>query len=179
MSIDHIPDDWGHWFAGFVDGEGSFNIVGSWSSDKPDRVSYRCQLDIAIRDDDSAILEEIAGYIGGRVSHERRGTNDPETHHDRAKWVCSGWWRNFHVLIPLLRRCPLRAKKKRDLDVYASAVAFGYNLSVKTTAGPRKIRWTHEARDRIRRFKLELETGRKYDPENFPLPGPDPQARLF
>jgi hypothetical protein len=54
---DAIDPGFGHWFAGFVDGEGCFLItrVGK---------SYRCIFSLHLRGDDRPILEEIHRNLG-------------------------------------------------------------------------------------------------------------------
>jgi hypothetical protein len=61
-----IDDGFGHWLAGFADGEGSFNIG---HPKRPAAPSYNCSFSIGLRIDDLPILEEIERRTGiGRLS---------------------------------------------------------------------------------------------------------------
>ena len=70
-----VPDDWGHWFAGLIDGEGSF-IVNCRKSGKIDTPIFR----ITLRDDDGQILHNVKdtlriGKIAAKSRGERRSQN--------------------------------------------------------------------------------------------------------
>lgn len=69
MHVDRIDPAFGHWLAGFVDGEGCFYIGRICNRKKGvEYVNYRCAFTISLRDDDHAVLHEIRDTLGtGRI----------------------------------------------------------------------------------------------------------------
>ncbi len=107
-----IEAEFGHWLAGFVDGEGCFALVANG------RGGVRCLFKISLRNDDGDILAEIHERlgIGSIVRNKVIVDGNPQ-----AEWVVSA---KAHCLqlIGLFRRYPLRAKKARDFEIWARAV---------------------------------------------------------
>lgn len=114
-------DIWGGWFSGFTDGEGCFTI--GKRNDKHPCASYRCRCIISLRDDDRAILEEIRdtlemGVIYDKPASTYGGRNgQPST----VFQVCS--IKECAELVKVFEKYPLRAKKKRDFEIWKQAVA--------------------------------------------------------
>lgn len=102
----------GHWFAGFTDGEGCFRI-------KPtNKGTYQCRFSIGLRADDEPILREIRDEIGaGILVHSGRDSIKQEQwrYEVNSKAGCL-------ALVEAFDRFPLRAKKARDYDVWRRAV---------------------------------------------------------
>jgi len=117
-----ISPEFGHWFAGFVDGEGCFMIRYSTLG----RKRIGCRFHIALRDDDSAILYEIKKTLGdiGSISrsNSRTGTRSGG-HHDnpQVRFAVSSIADIYHILIPLFEKYPLRSKKRRDFELWREA----------------------------------------------------------
>lgn len=106
-----IDDGFGHWLAGFIDGEGCFRIGET-------RQGFSCRFYIGIRADDRPIIEEIHKLTGlGHVNNRRAvGDWNPQITWDiSSKTDC-------YRLVCLLDRYPLRAKKKRDYAIWREAV---------------------------------------------------------
>jgi hypothetical protein len=106
-------DAFGHWFAGFTDGEGCFRV-------KPtNKGTFQCRFSIGLRADDAPILHEIREWLGfGILVHSGRDSIKQEQ------------WRlevNRKVdtvkLVEIFDAYPLRAKKARDFAIWRQAVA--------------------------------------------------------
>lgn len=111
-----MDDAFGHWLAGFVDGEGCFAIDGRIRPGH--RVPY-CQFILCLRLDDLDILECIHSEAGGTLKVRRKTTNP----NDKP----SGYLRvtgaqELLRVVELFERYPLRAKKARDFVIWAEAV---------------------------------------------------------
>jgi hypothetical protein len=111
-----VGPDFGSWLAGFIDGEGCFIVARGGGPAV--RGSYYCRFQLKLRDDDVAVLHEIASRTGmGRVVAQRTRMRQ----HPQAVWQVVTR-RDCAALVALLRRYPLRAKKAVDLDIWAVAV---------------------------------------------------------
>lgn len=110
-----IDRDFGNWFAGFVDGEGCFILQVSHLKDGSRICGAR--LSIGLRLDDLPILQEIETRLRcGHITYDKlRG-------YFRASWIVTRVGDLKFIIIPLLERCPLRAKKRRDFLVWKEGV---------------------------------------------------------
>lgn len=117
-SVDLHSDGFGHWLAGFIDGEGCFSVTRNAVRG---HVTYRCDFQLHIREDDGPILRDICERTGlGRVygPYDKAGVNAKP----QLFWVvatkagCAG-------LVRLLDEFPLRAKKARDYAIWRDAVS--------------------------------------------------------
>jgi hypothetical protein len=109
-----MDDAFGHWLAGFIDGEGCFMVYG------PEGGHRRCcKFTLKLRGDDVAVLVEIVEKTGiGRVRHQ------PNKQRTLPQY---GWLVDTKAdcvaLVVLLDRYPLRAKKARDYAIWREGVA--------------------------------------------------------
>ncbi len=149
------PDEhFGHWFAGFTDGEGCFSI------DKI-RISYICKFTIALRVDDMPILEEIrARFQIGEVYHLK-----PRNQSRAAAILRVARMDDVLKLVSILNRYPLRAKKRNDYIIWRDAVALwtgrrGHHAM--TSRGP------HPVQSRLAELAAELSAQRR-------MPDDDPE----
>jgi hypothetical protein len=114
-----IDDAWGHWFAGFFDGEGCFTVKPTHRARRT--ATYVCSAEITLRADDAAILYEIVERTGiGRV-HDKRGGDDPRRPNPFSRWQF-GKQAEARALVAIFDRYPLRAKKARDYAAWRRAV---------------------------------------------------------
>ena len=154
--ISHVSEDFGHWFAGFADGEGSFVLsVGLRPKFFP-----QATFTLSLRDDDVSTLELIQsslkiGEIYERGSRERNRqgyiSNPRATYqiHNRDETA---------ILVELFRRFPLRSKKSRDFEIWAEAVDL-------RNSGEWRGRWTAAKQlvaDRMIELRNQLTSGRAY-----------------
>lgn len=103
----------GYWLAGFADGEGCFTVRKSGKG-------FICEFIIHLRADDAKILREVhaateIGDIDG--PRARVDGNAP-----MVKWIVRRQ-ADCAKLVQIFRAFPLRAKKARDFEVWASAVS--------------------------------------------------------
>jgi DNA-binding MarR family transcriptional regulator len=103
----------GHALAGFLDAEGSFGI-----SPNNDGRTWSCHMSAALRLDDGDVVSDLCRCTGlGRVFTTRaRRTSRPQ-----ATWSIASK-RECAELVRILRHFPLRARKRRDFEIWAQAV---------------------------------------------------------
>jgi hypothetical protein len=114
-------DGFGHWFAGFFDGEGCFGVYKANYKGRHAKFGWRCQAQISLRADDRPILEEIAARTGvGRVHMQGKGLAAVDRN------PCAAWFvrtrEGCAVIVDIFERYPLRAKKAADFAIWAEAV---------------------------------------------------------
>jgi len=105
-------DGFGHWLAGFIDGEGCFVIHGTAGG------RLKCRLAVAVRADELPTLETIQARTGAGtiVTRPQRGTTKPE-----ATWQVQSR-PDCLRMAEIFDRFPLRAKKARDYAIWRSAL---------------------------------------------------------
>lgn len=118
-----IDEAFGHWFAGFVDGEGCFfvrrNIV---RYDGDSYVTYGCSLSMTARDDDLPMLEWIRDRLEmGSISRRHQGPSQG-TRGNPSACLYIGAKADVLCLVEIFHRFPLRSKKRRDYEVWRRAV---------------------------------------------------------
>jgi len=103
----------GNALAGFVDAEGSFVITTNNRG-----TAWSCCLDVTVRLDDADVLIDLCRVTGlGRVTtRAARRTSRPQ-----ADWRVASK-RECAELTRILRAFPLRARKRRDFEIWARAV---------------------------------------------------------
>jgi hypothetical protein len=121
-----VDDAFGHWLAGFIDGEGCFWI-------RRDKSSWTVRFRLVLRYDDRPVLAEIARVTGlGLLRDRDHSPGNPQ----------SGW--EVHrkadqlMLVELLDLYPLRSKKARDYALWRKAVLYRATMRHR---GPRRADW--------------------------------------
>lgn len=148
-------DGFGHWLAGFIDGEGCFIIRISGPGCRSKQRPMNCAFALQLRIDDLTILEECMSRTGlGRIITFDRKASNPG-----ARWIvdkkadCLAFTR-------LLDEFPLRAKKARDYAIWREAVLHWQSVRNGRPRGSSKPSdWTT-----MRRMKVELSAQRAYQP---------------
>lgn len=117
MSTTDLTDGFGHWLAGFADGEGCFRLIQHRVGPG---LAISAQFQISLRADDRPILEEIRQRTGlGNIhSNGRSAVNNGRP---QVRWAV-GDHAGCLVLVGLFDRYPLRAKKARDFAIWRDAV---------------------------------------------------------
>lgn len=130
-----IDPAFGHWFAGFTDGEGCFSI-------HPIKVKgvtyYAAKFTIRLRDDDVAILRAIHRQLGfGSIRFSQKNKTvkgaNPTAYFDIAKGY--DLWR----LVEVFEHFPLRAKKQRDFEIWKRFVELHKTRSNATNGELEKL----------------------------------------
>lgn len=104
----------GHWLAGFVDGEGCFYIARL--SHRP--LGYSPRFSLSVRADDADIVEYAQKWTGLGTTHYYTATTGSRI----IRWVVQSH-SDCAALVSLFTEYPLRAKKQRDFQVWSEAVA--------------------------------------------------------
>lgn len=162
--LDSIDPGFGYWLSGFVDGEGCFSIHHQKRTD-----SCMAALTIALRDDDAAILYEIRDALGlGLIYHNKPrqvGPSKPQVRWDVHRKA------DVLQLVALFDRYPLRAKKKRDYEIWRRAV-----LEWQTIVHYAKTN-RRDQHAQMKALRRELMAVRSYEPTLAP-PAP-PASSLY
>lgn len=146
-----VPSDFGHWLAGFADGEGCFHI--RINSRAGGRVTYACAFRLQLRDDDDDILNEIRLRTNIGAVHYISGTGNARS---SAAWSV-GSKADLLALVAIFDRFPLRAKKARDFGIWREAVLYWATNYRKQAAVDGIADWS-----RMAEFKNRLEAARVY-----------------
>jgi site-specific DNA-methyltransferase (adenine-specific) len=111
--VNLIDPSFGHWFAGFTDGEGCFRIHKVRDGDY-----YETHFNIKLRRDDRKVLQTIQNTLGfGRIQDNKaEGNSEPTSSYivDRKD--------DCLKLAEVFLRFPLRAKKQRDFYKWYEAL---------------------------------------------------------
>ena len=118
-----------NWLAGFIDGEGYFGIVKQKKQRGALGYYYVPQFMIKLRHDDMYILKEIYKVIGiGKVFE----MNYQPPLNKQVKFQITSCPQSLK-LIEILDEYPLRAKKKRDYEIWKKAVIYLSENSTNST----------------------------------------------
>lgn len=150
-NITDVDDAFGHWLAGFLDGEGCFMI-----SHQSQRVGGApiCYMQLVLRADDAAILGEIQRRTGIGVFKARRldsysGTRSQGNTRPQAMWRVSSRT-DCLALVRLLDRYPMRAKKAGDYRFWREAVQESHRVYVTYPLARRDYSRVWKLRDQMR-----------------------------
>lgn len=144
MGSGQVNDAFGHWFAGFADGEGCFTIPQHEGCFTP-------AFCIALRADDRPLLVEISETLGiGRLYDVPRRPTEGRYREPRCDWRV---YRRSDVLslVEIFDRFPLRSKKARDYETWRVAALLW---------GARATRRVDQ--QKLAEIKLILERDRKF-----------------
>lgn len=119
-----VSDNFGHYFVGFFDGEGTF-VVWHRRRDRGEKSypEFRLSIQIVVRKDDVNVLEYIMDNIGGNIY---------ETLHKNSPTNPAVTWRKENIkelaenIIPVFDKYPLHTKKRREYDIWKPLVRQRY-----------------------------------------------------
>jgi len=109
-----MDEAFGHWLAGFADGEGCFTIGPTHGGTKKRR-TWTAEFKIQLRADDVGILREIQRETGLGIVFFGSQARDRVDSNPRAVWSVYKK-REVALIVELFNRYPLRAKKKQGIS---------------------------------------------------------------
>ena len=143
-----MDEAFGHWLAGFIDGEGCFGIH---RLKREGRICWALRFTLKLRSDDQPILEKCQRRTGAGCIRETK----PPGHNPQAIWIVESRG-GCEVIAAILDHFPLRAKKARDYAIWGEALREWGN-------GDTGHRWSGQ-RDwsRIAGFRAQLDETRAF-----------------
>ena len=138
-----MDDAFGHWFAGFFDGEGCLYVN---RIQRPERDYFYCCAAIQLRADELPILMEIREQTGiGTVTRtvDRKNGSCPQ-----RSWTVTST-AGCLALRGIFACHPLRAKKRHDLELWSASL----DAQIRRD-------W-----DSAKRLKLAIQEGRRFSDE--------------
>jgi DNA-binding MarR family transcriptional regulator len=138
-----VDDADGHALAGFIEAEGSFGISANNGA-----TTWRCSLAVAQRADDADMLIDIARVTGlGRLyARPARRKSRPQ-----VCWAVSSKL-ECRELVRLLRRYPLRGRKRHEFAVWSAAVD-RWSASLHGRGDPESHPFLRRSATEIRRLR--------------------------
>lgn len=153
-----IPDDFGHWLAGFTDGEASFVVT---IHNRPDgRRNLRMPFQITLRADDEAVLRKIKDTLGiGRLFRLKASPGDLSPH-PSVRYNVKRIADLYHIIVPLFEKYPLQSKKANDFALWKEIVAIKYHEG--RPQGPTRL--PQSFWDKVMPLVKQLKQARKFSP---------------
>lgn len=104
-----------NWLAGFIDGEGCFYAAAPTVEIRYGKFAtyIKAEMKISLREDDVAMLQQIKSKIGGRVTFFKKS---------RSASLRINSKKDTMFLMRVLDAHPLRAKKRRDYNIWRGIV---------------------------------------------------------
>ena len=119
-----IEAAFGHWLAGFIDGEGCFYIT----STRPAAAApgaLRPKFVLSLRADDRAVIEAARDQLGGLGRIDEYEPSGPGKRTVRWSIQAQG---ELEALRDVLDAHPLRSKKRRDYAIWCKALSAAADL---------------------------------------------------
>lgn len=127
VTPDDLTDDFGHWLAGFTDGEGAFVICRvttrrGKAAGSSVRTWPNCRFEIGLRADDIEILRTIRDTLGVGNLYVKKPNFSARPGTKMAAVFIVHRIDDCLRIVEFFTRYPLRAKKRAQFDVWADAV---------------------------------------------------------
>ena len=162
--LNKVPLAWGHYLAGFTDGEGSFNV--SLRKREDHLMKWQVVLTFNVSQKESYILSQLKKYLGcGRIQQRMDGLH---------MYVCSNPLSIQERVIPFFRKFNLRSQqKKNNFSIFCQIAEKVFN----------KEHLTHQGLEEIIRIRERLNEGkgrkRKYELSDFQQSQKEYPQRLY
>ncbi len=117
-----ISDNFGYWFSGFFDGEGTITAFSRVATD-PRYREYRLSIRIMLRDDDADVITRIYNNlkIGNISRHKQKGNTKPA-----IAWCVERIKDLTEIIIPLFDNYSLYSKKAKEYSIWKPLVIQRY-----------------------------------------------------
>lgn len=132
MAIDQPITDrdaFGHWLSGFSDGESCFSLYFMKYPNQDIRPVVTCKFRITLREDDEPILKQIRDFLGVGTFYYRE--KSPYSRNVQVTYCVHGMHDLVRVIIPNFETYPLRAKKRRDFELWKQGVHIAYGPKMR------------------------------------------------
>lgn len=150
---------WGHYLAGFVDGEGSFNVSLRRKTDH--KMGWQIVLTFNVAQRELYILSQLKKNLGcGRLQRRKDGVH---------YYVCSNPTAIMERVIPFFKKFNFRSEgKKRNFLIFSQIAQKVFNKEHLTEKGLEEIILLREElnKGKGRRRKYNLEDWKKFKNEN-------------
>ena len=133
-----VSPEFGYWFSGIFDGEGTLVCTIQLAEDGTWR-KYRLGLELGLRADDLSVIQYIHTNLGGKYGLCKKNGRDRY-----AQWGLFGLTALRNVAVPLFTQYPLRSKKAKEFEIWRSLVEDRYAIFT------RPLRGTYQASERNR-----------------------------
>ncbi len=157
--LQNIPDDIGHYLAGFADGEGSFNVSIRRREDHT--LGWQVALIFNVSQKESYILSQFKKHLGcGRLQ---------ERHDGVCYYVCSNPSSIIDRIIPFFKKYRLRSQSKRkNFSIFCTISELVVKKRHLTPEGLEEVIRLRESLNegRGRKKKYTLQDYKQYKKEN-------------
>jgi hypothetical protein len=166
-----FPEDidrqgFGHWISGFIDGEGHFQLAIQRREGRGGG-HPTAKFTLGLRDDDAEILGLIQAFwqCGTMIFDPRLG----KPGHPKMCLQISRIEDLHEIVVPHFDAFPLRAKKRRDFEVWRKGIELAYRVKARRrrrfpTGYGQFPKWTSEERQQFFSLHESLKGIRRYDP---------------
>lgn len=115
-----VSDEFGHWFSGFFDGEGTLVLFFRMRGKYPE---LRANIRIMLRDDDADVIHRIKNNLNlGCISfHKKNGKTNPA-----IAWQGDGIKNMAEIIVPLFEKYPLYTKKADEFIIWKKVIIQRY-----------------------------------------------------
>ncbi len=155
-------DAFGNYLSGFTDGEGCFSLEEHMAKSTSGRecLYRRATFQVSLRIDDIEILRVIMSFLGcGTVVERPRQIVGDRT----ARFLVSNKSELHDIIIPQFTQYPLRAKKKRDFEIWRKGVDLMYAVGIRGYQSGTHKKWTTLESDKFNRLLRLLRDQRRVD----------------
>ncbi len=148
--LNKVPLEWGHYIAGFVDGEGSFNVSLRKKTDH--KMGWQVVITFNVSQKESFILSQIKKYLNcGRLQKRKDGI---------FYYVCANPIAINEKVIPFFEKFKFRSeRKKRNFSIFSTIARMVFQKQHLNEDGLEKIILLREKLNlgvsRKRKYKME------------------------
>jgi hypothetical protein len=172
--------DFGHWLAGFTDGEGCFRLRGELRKSGYKQYQLLAQFCISLRTDDSPVLKLIQSYFGCGVLYVDPRSYHKHEAHPKSTFRITTTKDLVEKVIPHFKKFTLNAKKSRDFVIWEQGVLLLYEVMKRPNRSyhGRLQKWTKEELATFQSLIQALRQQREYDAKVVDISGIPNKTKL-